>query len=127
MAWMTDRDASAWRADVARLLPGTAIVQEKSEVINARGDTIETWSAKGTVACRIDPVGQASTSRIEYDLARELLIEEYQLTVPWNTDIDREDRVQINSDIFEIVRIEDDHSHRVSRRALLHFVGIVEA
>lgn len=119
MSWLTDDQLAAMRDDVANLLPGTAIISSMTAVADGAGGWAETWAAVsgGTVACRLDPV--TGRSGIVTVPGREGLIVQYQLTVPYDAPIAVNRRVTVGGDTFEIVQLSDDHSWRVSRRALL--------
>lgn len=108
------------RADVAKRLPDTAVIQSVALVSDGGGAFTETWSAVvgGTVLCRLDPLGQQSTEN-GVIASREALTVTYRLTVPHDAPIEPNCRVVINGDTYEVVQLSIDHSWNVSKRAIV--------
>lgn len=108
------------RNQLATLLPDTAIIQSLARASDGAGGWTETWAAVtgGTVSARLDPITSRSDA-VQTAQAREGLRVDFQLTTEWDAPIAVNRRVVINSDTYEIVQMTDDHSWRVSRRALV--------
>jgi hypothetical protein len=77
-----------------------------------------TWAAVGTVVARIDPL-KRDNSRDEDIAAREAGVDYRQLTVPHDATIAQGDMVTIGGREYEIRTLNDDHSLRAVRRAVI--------
>lgn len=120
MPRMTISDAQLARMRAQVPLPDTAVISSMTAVADGAGGWTETWAAVsgGTVACRLDPV-KGGNSGIVTVPGREGLIVQYQLTTEYDAPLAVNRRVTIGGDVYEVVQLSDDHSWRVSRRALL--------
>lgn len=118
-----DAQLAKMRADVARMLPGTAIIQAVSNVSDGSGGFTETWAAVtgGTVACRVDPIRRGV--QIEQIAAQEAMEIEYQLTLPYNAPVLQGRRAVIGGTTYEIRSIDEDKSWAVSKRARIVRAG----
>ena len=116
---LSDDQLSAMREDVARMLPGTAIIQSVTISIDAAGNAVETWTAVtgGTVSCRLDP--NMSARQAERVGGAEGMKVDYLLTVPYDAPLTDSVRISIDGEIYEIRQIADAHGWNVSRRAWL--------
>lgn len=105
------------RADLAKMLPGTAIIQAATTAADGRGGFTETWAAVagGTVACRLDPF--PSAQQIDVAGAQEAQRTMYTLTLPWNAPIETGNRVSVAGTIYDVRNIYGTNSWAVSRRA----------
>lgn len=114
---LSDAQLAQMRADVLRMLPGTAIIQAKTVTSDGGGATDETWTAvsSGTVACRIDPLPR-DAQIAALGLAEGMKVN-YLLTLPYDAPIDIGNRVSIGGDAYEIRYLSDEHSWNVSVRA----------
>jgi hypothetical protein len=107
------------RAQVATLLPGTAVFYQRTYASDGEGG----WSggsavvSGGTVACRLDPITMQMLSAIE--ARREILTVRFQLTVPYNAPIAADLIVHIDSRDYEILQLDADHHWNVVRRAMV--------
>lgn len=114
---LSDAQLAQMRADVLRMLPGTAIIQAKTLVDDGGGAWSETWAAvaSGTVACRVDPLPR-DAQIAALGLAEGMKVN-YMLTLPYNAPIDIGNRVSYGSDTYEIRYLSASHSWNVSVRA----------
>ena len=118
---LSDRELAALRADVLGLLPDTCVIQRATTTTNSAGAWTETYSAAGTVVCRLDPFKMATGEQVI--AAQERGRAWYQLSVPWDADLRDGDRVTVSSVTYELVQVHDDHSHRLVRRAIVSKLG----
>lgn len=120
MTWFDNMDLTAMRADVANMLPGTAVIQAVTRTSDGAGGWSESWAAVagGTVACRLDPLGR-SLSKTEVQLLRESMTIAFQLTVPHDAPVATDCRVVIGGTTYEVLSLDVYHSERVSRRAIV--------
>lgn len=109
------------RAEVRGLLPDTAVISRATTTTNSSGAWSETYSAAGTVVCRLDPFKMATGEQVI--AAQERGRAWYQLSVPWDADLRDGDRVTVSSVTYELVQVHDDHSQRLVRRAIVSKLG----
>lgn len=105
------------RADVAQLLPGTAILNTRTQTTDgAGGFTTGTVAVTGgTVACRFDPANSKSQL---FEIAKAgVFAFEYVVTLPWDAPVALGQVVAYANKFYEITSLTDEHSWRVSRRA----------
>lgn len=105
------------RADVAQTLPDTIQIQSVSRASDGAGGWTETWTTVNTYPCRVDPLDMF----VQFPTLgeREALINSRKLTLAWNASIAVGQRGIFNGDTYEIRDLQEDHSWRVSRRALI--------
>lgn len=118
---LPDHELDAIRTEIERLtLPDTAVISRASygtAETHGYGGSVA-WAAVGTASARLDPVKRDNT-RNEDLAAREASSDYRLLTVPYNADIAQGDRVTIGGREYEIRTLDDDHSLRAVRRAVL--------
>lgn len=128
MSAINARQIARMRSHVTNyLLPGTAVIQSLTTGHDSGGAATETWTAVtgGTVACRLDPVGQSTSAEVELNFGKETLNVLQQLTVPHDAPLNEHNRVVINSDeTWEIIQLSVDHTPawNVSKRAIVNRV-----
>lgn len=118
---ISDAQLDGMRAQVALMLPGTAVISEKvMGAADPYGGTVS-WSAVagGTVSCRVDPLGQNSSSELDVNLSKETLTIMYQCTLPWDAPIVPDNRLTIAGEDYEVVQMSVDHSWNVSKRCII--------
>ena len=122
--FLDDDQLNSFRADVANMLPGTAVISSATVVSDGAGGWSDSYVpvSGGTVACRVDPLG-TKASRLAEQVGRETLQETYQLTVPWDaplTDVNMQ--IEITGRTYEVIQLEVYHSWNVSRRGVISIV-----
>ena len=122
MSFLSADMLSQMRADVANMLPDTAVIQTFGTVAQSSdGFAGGTYTATGTVVCRLDPLGKNAAVRLA--LEREVTAYTYQLTVPYDTALVHNARVVVNSNTYEVIQLDVDHSWNVSKRAIVERLG----
>ena len=76
-----------------------------------------TYSAVGTVTCRVDPLPKKD--KIELLAASPRMMIDYLITFPYGTTIDVHYRVVTGENTYEITGLAKDHSWAVSVRAYI--------
>lgn len=116
---MPDSELNALRADMLELQPSTVVIERKThgtaESYGYGGSA--SYSAIGTVTARVDPLSRSSLR--EMVGARESESDFRQLTIPFGADIAAGDRVVFDGRRYEIRTLDDDHSLRAVRRAVM--------
>lgn len=114
--FLSEPELASFREDMARMLPGTAIIQSFVTAANSAGEWAETWTAVtgGTVACRLDPI---KAQNIVTAGGAEAFKVDYQLTVPYDAPLVVGNRVSVDSVIYEVRQLSNAHDWNVSIRA----------
>jgi hypothetical protein len=122
--FLSTAELAQMRSDVANMLPDTAIIYAiTSTVDGAGGATFGTAAVTGgTVACRVDPNG-VGKNRVIVEPARQGLMAEYIITLPYNAPISAGNQVATGGNTYQVVDLVRDHSWNVSRRALANRIG----
>lgn len=117
--FLTNAQLARFRADVLKMLPDTAVIEAYTRASDGAGGWSETWApvTGGTVAARLDPLTTRNSQAIES--GQEVLVSQRQLTLPYDAPIDDESRVVIHGETYDVVTLDEDHSWRVSRRAVV--------
>jgi head-tail adaptor len=121
MSFFDAETLAIMRADVARMLPDTCVIEAISgSVPNGAGGQADTWAAVsgGTVACRVDPL-KTRGDKIVIQSLREVTELRYQLTVPYDAPITQACRVVHDTHTYQIIQLDADHSENVSKRAII--------
>jgi SPP1 family predicted phage head-tail adaptor len=116
---MDARELAQVRSDVeAVALPDTAVLSSLVQVSDGEGGLIDTWTAYGTVPCRLDNLSGSRKPIADAIQAFNSWI----LTVPHNTDIGPDTRVFVNDYTFSVSAVSDVGSWHIVRRAALEWI-----
>lgn len=120
MSMLTAAELAAAREDVLETLVSTCVIERygAGTAGTAYGMVEQTWSAVGTVSCRVDPF----TSRSDMQgvtAQRESMASYHIASFEWDEDIQPGDRVVFEGSTMEVETLWKDHSYRVLRRAIL--------
>ncbi len=113
--FMTDDELAAERAEVARMLPDTCVIQEITQTQDGAGNAIKGTAIRGTVQCRVGPVPGRS---IPADVlgGKESLASLYRLWVAWDCALLAVGRLVVHGGhTYELRGLVDDTSWRLSR------------
>jgi hypothetical protein len=118
---ISDAQLAAMRAQVALMLPDTAIIERESRVSDGAGGWTPSWASPtgGTVDCRLDPLRMRDRGAISEALGRPVTPMMWQLTLPYDAPIAAGDRVVIDTRNHYVIQLDDGHSWNVSRRAIV--------
>lgn len=119
MIGLSDDDLTRMRAQVADLLPDTAVIAAPGwSSDGAGGGTVtHTPVSGGTVACRLDPLPKLQMT--QEVAGGEVLTVKYVFTAPYDAPLDVDYRVTVAGEAYEVIHLDIDHSWRVSRRAIV--------
>ena len=105
------------RAVQAQALPDLCTIQQPTIAPDAIGQPVRSWTNRATsVPCRL--AIRSASERLFAE--RPTPAGDWVLTLPWDQEIDPEDRVLIGDRIFEVVGTESDPWE------LAHRAGLVE-
>lgn len=112
MSLLSDADIAQMRGVMQQALPGTAVIGRDTFISDSGGGGTTTFTASGTVDCRIAPVSgdeQVTGGRVSPDA-------EWVVTLPAGTVVDRTDQVTIAGSTYDIVAMRAPRSWELSRR-----------
>jgi hypothetical protein len=125
MTFLSSTQLAKMRSQVTNgMLPDTCVIMlagTAQVVIDDGGGFVEvpTPATAGTVACRVDPLGQSTNSALEEASLQEILPVQYQLTTPYDAPLAANCKVVHNGHTYQVVKMDIDHSWNVSRRAIM--------
>lgn len=111
-------DLSWMRTELEKLLPESVIIYSGSVSVNSMGDPAISWNAVGTVAGRIDPL--RSTEQQTGGAVQ--IYNRYTLTLPYSASVNPQDRVSINSVVYNIVGLGSANSWALDKRLLVELI-----
>lgn len=117
---LTTTQLERFRANVAQLLPQTAVIQSVANGSDGAGGWSETWTAVtgGTVNCRLDPL-KRSADEVDVIGEKETMRVMYQCTVPYDAPIVEGNRLVVDGKTYQVVALAIDHAWKVSKRVLI--------
>lgn len=120
MTGISTAQLAKMRSQVLELLPGTCVIQSPTNSTGSMGGVTQTYAAVagGTVACRVDPLGNTSAEIALY-AQRETTKIIQRLTVPYDAPLAPNYRVVTGGNTYEVVSINAVHSWNVSKRAII--------
>lgn len=118
MTGLSALELSQLRNDQTDYWPDTATIQTVTRTRDDQAGWTEAWANTYTsVPCRLSP---ETASQAERQAAGQIqAVTNWVFTVAHNQAIDETMRVVHDSQTYEVVRVEDTHSHRTARRAHL--------
>jgi SPP1 family predicted phage head-tail adaptor len=115
---LTSAELAYMRDSTELLMPDTCNILTLSIVSNDEGGQIETWSTTGTSECRLDM--KSGSEPVLGGAVQEFT--GYVLSIPYDTVINDENRVEIDSVIYAVTSINDGQSWRAVKRVTLEVV-----
>jgi SPP1 family predicted phage head-tail adaptor len=108
---LTTAELNSMRATAAEALPGTAVIQTFAQVSDGGGGYTETWTAAGTVDCRMAPIGGS-----EREMADRISADaEFVFTLPTTASVTTNSRLIHDGGTFNVEAIRD-RSYEVTQR-----------
>lgn len=92
--------------DTCKLYPFTRSVDASGDYTETRG-TARTYGSSTDIPCRLDPTRQYRDQAI-YD--QEITVTDYFLNLPYDCTVHVDDEVVHNSIVYQIKKLNDDHS-----------------
>ena len=105
-------DLASARAALEESLPDLAVIKNPSWTSDGRGGGTTTFTAAGTVACRITPL--TGDDRVEGE--RLAADSESLVTVPFDATVDSDSVLEIESRLFSVTNLREPRSWAVSQR-----------
>ena len=117
---LTAAELADMRSVQAQAMAGTAVVSRKTLTADGMGGFTETWSAAGTVSCRVWPARESGAESLIADRITEA--DAWVITVPYATDVTAKDRIVADGRTFEVVSAIA-HTWETARRVVAVEVG----
>jgi head-tail adaptor len=112
---LTESELEGMRSTLAESLPESAVIQTASVVSDGGGGGTTTWTASGTVDCRMAPIAAAgedetvSGGRIHPDT-------EYMFTLPAETTLTTDSRITYSGKVFTVTSLRAPRTWEIGRR-----------
>jgi len=114
---LTSSELSDMRSMADDWLPDTCTIQAATEGVDALGGGSLSWADTYTaVSCRVAPIRQGQEGVSSYALQGRSA---WVLSVAYDQALTVEDRITYGGDTYEVESVEDDHSNRTLRRAIV--------
>lgn len=116
MSVFSAADIARMRATAELILDQTCKIERPTITNDGQGGWSQTWgTVAGTVSCRLGIQGgpgdiREAASRAEFS---DVLI----LRVAYDQDLEPTDRVTINTDVYQVEEVTDEHQWMISKRA----------
>lgn len=114
MAWDLDAEITKQREAVANLYNDSCTITRLVETSDGQGGMDESWTAQGTAVCRI-VTNTGTSSQVGAQMLRS---GDYTLTVPFDTDIAEDDKIELASSgfVFRVLFVDDVREWRTAKR-----------
>jgi head-tail adaptor len=110
---LTDAELTQMRADIAELLPDSAVIYTAARVPDGMGEFTTTWAASGTALARIDPI--RANDQISGGAVQPFT--RFRLTLEYGSTITPGNRVTINAVTYNVVALQTANSWPLDIRA----------
>ena len=104
---LTDAELARMQATANSYLPDTAIIQNRTRSSDGGGGYTETYTASGTVPCRVGPIGLGRTGAEDRAGDRISAEADFMVTLPVGTTVDTDDRIVVGPSTFNVVAVRD--------------------
>jgi hypothetical protein len=114
-----DSELTAMRAEAeSTVMPQSGTITRITRAADSYGMLTPSGTVTIATVCGLSKA--SNRSRFLQNLAgRDAEINYYMLTLPWNTDIQPDDKITVENDVYAIVNLFDDHIYRIARRAVV--------
>lgn len=114
MAWDLTAEIAAQQTEVLNTFNDSVVISRLTEVSDGQGGIDESWSSVGTADCRF-VVNTGSKSQVGAQMLRS---GDYTLTVPFDTDIQEDDKATLESSgyVFRVLFVDDVRVWRTAIR-----------
>lgn len=113
MTMLSAGDVASMRATCQEAMPDTAIIYRRSWASDGGGGGSATFTAAGTVACRLAP----TTSPGDEEPIADRLAEasHWTIAVPALTDVRQDDRITVSTVTYEVMAVNSPRSWELER------------
>lgn len=115
---LSSSDLAFMRDALEELMPDTCNILTATNTPDGQGGYTTTWgTATANVKCRIDPGRKEMYERVTG--AKLSPYSWWQLTLPYDTTITAQSRVEVNGDTYNVVNHDDNKSWQATIRVAL--------
>lgn len=108
------------KARVALFLGDTCTIEAEVDAVGEMGEPTHGWAVvEADVACRVIDARKSGVSATMEVGAQEAMVDTYRLIVPVGTALAVDQRVTVNSDVYQIVAAGDGRSDAVEAQAVI--------
>lgn len=112
---LTAGELAYMREELSLALPDTAVIQSVGRASDGMGGGTETWTASGTVSCRVAP--RQSTRGSEAGRAdAQAAVNDWIITLPHGSTVTETNRVVTGGVTYEITRCRSPRSWQLDMR-----------
>jgi SPP1 family predicted phage head-tail adaptor len=108
---LTDADIASMRVTANQALPGTAVIHGGTLTSDGGGGYTETFTASGTVSCRVAPASGGEMQEGDRIIADSTHI----ITLPAETTVETDDRIVVAGVTYNVTAVRE-RSWEVTRR-----------
>jgi head-tail adaptor len=117
---LSTAEIAQMRTDLETLLPDTCVISTVSYASDGAGEWVPTWTAAGTVNCRLDPVVRGFEEIVSGGAIQPF--RHYMLTLPYDAPITSASRVRVGGIDYNVVGLSANNSWALDTRAKLEKV-----
>lgn len=117
---LTTAELTEMRSVQVQAQAGTCVITRGTLTADGMGGYTQTWSAAGTVSCRVMPATESGAERLIADRITEA--DAWVITVPQGTDVVAKDRISESGRTFEVVTAIA-HTWETARRVVCVEIG----
>ena len=119
MTGLTTAELTVMRDTIEQLLPDTCNILTATNVNDGQGGITTTWgTTSASVACRLDK--RSGQEQVTGGAVKPYT--EWMLTLPYDTTITSNQRVEVGSSTFNVISVDGDKSWEASIRVILEKV-----
>lgn len=115
MSLLSAAQLTSMRATADLALPDSAVLSRATLTSDGMGGYTESWATTATVACRLDPPGNARLDQWQEKIMNRAA---FILSVPDDTDIQSQDRASVSGSTYEVLGLLDA-SWEITSRAVV--------
>ena len=115
---LSTADLTFMRESIGLMFPDSCNILTVTLVSNDEGGMVETWQTTGTSECRLDM--KSSSEPVTGGAVQEFT--GFMLSLPYDTVINDENRIEVDSVIYAVTSINDGQSWRAVKRVTLEVV-----
>lgn len=113
---LTDGEIAWMREELELAMPDEAIILTATDTSDGQGGNTQGWTAAGTVPCRLSPrVTQMGQEPGFGD--RQAAVADWIVTLPAETALTEEQRLQVDTTVYDVTRVRAPRSWELSCRA----------
>lgn len=113
MAWDLTAEITQQQTDAELTFCDTAVISRLTETSDGQGGQIQSWTAHGTVPCRL-VANTGDSKQIGSQFNRR---GDFTLTVAHDADIQESDRVTVDSINYRVLFVDETRDWRTATRA----------